>query len=126
MSSSPLPWDRIKFHDYVVEHGYGPPTVEGYVIGERLITSGLGDYAVASAAVAFEGYTEPPGEELPPIAGIVAKAEDAFDRKDYDEADRLFEMALLQINRVLVAMRTARKFLSEHMAHIPVPDKESK
>lgn len=45
-----------EFHDYVIVHGYGKPTKEGYKFGKKLICSGE-DYATASIEVVNRGLT---------------------------------------------------------------------
>jgi hypothetical protein len=49
-------FDRDTFHDYVVTHGYGQPTEEGYEVGQELMKTG-DDYATAAAEVVARGLT---------------------------------------------------------------------
>ncbi|WP_018234155.1 hypothetical protein [Thioalkalivibrio thiocyanodenitrificans] len=48
--------DRDTFHDYVVAHGFGAPSEEGYDLGKRLCAQG-DDYATSAAEVVFRGLT---------------------------------------------------------------------
>lgn len=48
--------DRDEFHDFVVVHGFGPPTEEGYRLGADLILTG-DDYATAAGEVVARGLT---------------------------------------------------------------------
>jgi len=50
-------FDRDTFHDYVISHGYGSPTEEGYMLGKELMQSG-DDYATAAAEVSARGLVE--------------------------------------------------------------------
>lgn len=49
-------WDRDTFHDFVVTHGFGPPSEEGYLAGFRLFEQ-CGDYALVAAEIACRGLT---------------------------------------------------------------------
>lgn len=49
-------FDRDTFHDFVVTHGYGEPTEDGFAVGQELMRSG-DDYATAAAEVVARGLT---------------------------------------------------------------------
>lgn len=49
-------FDRKYFHDYVVAHGFGSPTEQGYYVGWELMKEG-DDIATASAEVTARGLT---------------------------------------------------------------------
>ena len=51
------PFDEEAFHDYVVAHGYGEPTPEGYKLGRQLTDLG-DDYALAAVEVVARGLTQ--------------------------------------------------------------------
>ena len=55
-------FDRDKFHDYVLAHGCGAPTEEGYALGKKLMLEGGDDYATAAFEVVFRSLTE---QEVP-------------------------------------------------------------
>lgn len=50
-------WDAGAFHDYVVSHGGGPPSLLGYWYGQYLILTG-DDYATAAFEVVFRNWVE--------------------------------------------------------------------
>ena len=52
-------FNRDEFHDFVVAHGLGAPTEEGYEVGERLMASG-DDNSTASFEVVSRGLTRNP------------------------------------------------------------------
>ena len=51
--------DLKELHDFVVTHGFGAPTAEGYTLGQQLISEG-DDYATAAAEIVARGMTEDP------------------------------------------------------------------
>jgi len=53
--------DVDTLHDFVVVHGFGPPTAEGYELGAKLIAAG-DDYATAAMEIVSRGWTTQ-GEE---------------------------------------------------------------
>lgn len=55
-------FDREMFHDYVVAHGFGPPTEQGYAFAEDSynLSDGLYDYATLADEVVYRGYTTEP------------------------------------------------------------------
>lgn len=59
------------FHDYVVAHGAGIPTPEGYEMGRRLIAEG-DDYATAGHEVVARGLVQDEGEDDEPQTGTMA------------------------------------------------------
>lgn len=54
----PAGFDVDEFHDFVVAHGFGPPTPEGYVIGLEMLKNG-DSVATAAAEVVARGLTNP-------------------------------------------------------------------
>lgn len=54
-----IEFDRDTFHDYVVAHGFGAPTEEGYRIGLALMQEG-DDYATAAYEVVARQLTTDP------------------------------------------------------------------
>lgn len=50
-------FDRDTCHDYVVAHGCGAPTEEGYVVAEQLYRNGS-EYADIAFEVVFREHTE--------------------------------------------------------------------
>lgn len=51
-----MTFDRDEFHDYVVTHGYGAPTEEGYKVGLELFNTG-DDYSAAAFEIVSRGLT---------------------------------------------------------------------
>lgn len=54
-----IKFNQDVFHDYVVAHGFGAPTDEGYELGRSLMVLG-DDYATAAAEVCARGLTTDP------------------------------------------------------------------
>jgi hypothetical protein len=50
--------DKDELHDYVLAHGFGPPSKDGYKLGEILIGENGDSYADAAFEIVFRGYTE--------------------------------------------------------------------
>lgn len=58
-------FDRDMFHDYVIAHGFGPPTEEGYALGFSLIAGG-DDISTAATEVVARGLTAH-GDDAPNV-----------------------------------------------------------
>lgn len=52
-----------------------------------------------------------PEVQLEPLSEIVARAEAAFERRDFDETERLLEQANVGIESMLAGIQTARAFI---------------
>src|SRR5690606_21154826 len=80
-------FDRDMFHDYVIAHGFGPPTEEGYALGFSLIAGG-DDISTAATEVVARGLTTRSDDRKTSV--IAVKIRDyRFLAEDWDEWDEV-------------------------------------